>query len=97
MRRAGARDRSQLVATGHRLGLSDDPAEGTKNGLNQLEIQRKDIMKILSIELESVNRINSLNGMNRGVKIKSRHRPKDLFFAYLTHRLSVSFDRHAAL
>ena len=63
------------------MGLADKSAEGAKNGLNQLEVQRKDIMKILSIELEGVNRLNSLNSMDSRSKIKRGYRPKDLFFA----------------
>ena len=78
------------------MGLADNSAEGAKNGLNQLEVQRKDIMKILSIELEGVNRLNSLY-MDSRSKIKSGYRPNDLFFAYLTQPLPVCFGRHSAL
>ena len=44
-----------------------------------------------------MNRITSLYSMNSRVKIKSSHGPKGLFFAYLTDRFPISFDRHAAL
>ena len=50
-------------------GLADEPAEDAKNGFYQLEIQRKEIMKILDIELESVNRCEGLYRVDSGAKI----------------------------
>lgn len=49
--------------------LADQPAEDAKNGFYQLEVQRKEIMKILDIELESVNRCEGLYRMDSGAKI----------------------------
>ena len=79
------------------MALADESAEAAKHGLNQLEIQRKDIMKILSVELEGVNRINSLYSVNSRITIKSSHGPKGMLFAHLMYPLPVSFDPHTAL
>jgi len=79
------------------LGLSDELTESAHNGLNQLEVQGKNILKILGVELEGVNGINSLDGVKSRLKIESRHRSKGLSFAYLADQFPVSLDRHAAL
>jgi hypothetical protein len=51
------------------LGLANKPAEDSEDGFNQFEIERKKIMKILDIELESVNRFDSFYIMDRRTKI----------------------------
>ena len=79
------------------MGLSDELAEGANNGLNQLEVQGKNVLKILGVELKGMNRINSLDGVKSRLKIESRHRSKGLSFAYLADQFPVSLDRHAAL
>lgn len=77
--------------------LANESAESPKNGSNQLEVQGKDIMKILSVELKSVNGSNSLYRMKSRVEIKRRYRAQGLFFAYLTEHLPIALDRYAAL
>lgn len=66
-----------------------------KDGAHQLEIYRKDVIEVLSIELEGVDDISSLCRINSRVTIESRYGPKGLFFRYLTNYFSVTFDRHA--
>src|SRR3972149_8551008 len=78
------------------LALADHSAKSTKNGSNQLEVQGKNVIKVLSVELEGINSVYSLYRVNRRVTIKSSHGPKGPFFTYLTDDLSVTFDRHSA-
>ena len=78
------------------LALSDDLAESVKDGAYTLEINGKDVVEVLSIELKGVDRVHGLDSMNSRVAIKSRHRPKGLLFRHLTDNLAVTFDRHAA-
>ena len=54
-------------------------------------------MKILSIELEGVNRLNRLYGVESRAKIESGYRPKDFFFTYLTQPFPFALDRYAAI
>src|SRR3972149_3774414 len=79
------------------LALADHSAKSTKNGSNQLEVQGKNVIKVLSVELEGINSVYSFPGVNSRVTIKSSHGPKGLFFAYLADYFLVSLDRHAAL
>ena len=86
-----------MLTARHYLGLSDELAEGANNGLNQLEVQGKNILKILGVELEGMNRIYSLDRMNSRLEIESRHRSKGLSFAYHADHFPVSLDGHASL
>ena len=62
------------------LARADDSAESANNGLNQLEVQGKNVLKVLSVELEGMNRINSLDSMNSRVQDQEPPRSQRLVF-----------------
>jgi hypothetical protein len=79
------------------LAVADESAESVKDGSNQVKVNGQDVVKVLSIELEGMDSIDSLYRMNSWVTIKSRHGPKGLFFAYLADELSITLGHHSAL
>ncbi|HEU4344136.1 MAG TPA: hypothetical protein VFU31_21480, partial [Candidatus Binatia bacterium] len=79
------------------LAIADQSEEGPENGSNQIEIQGKDVIEILRVELEGANRIKSPRSMDSRTEVKSRDRSKVLFFAHLTDHVPVSLDSHSAL
>lgn len=93
----GKTRRSTNVGHEASLAVADQSTERVKDGSNQVKVKGKDVIKILSVEFEGIDRVNSLYGMNSRITIKSGHSPKGLRFTYLTDYSPVTFDRHTAL
>ncbi len=63
------------------LARANHSAESMKNGSYEVEVKGKNVIKILSVEFERVNGVDSLYRMHGRVAIERGHRPECLFFA----------------
>jgi len=82
----------ELCAAGQdSVVFTDHTAQSSEYGSNQLVVNRKDVMKVLRVELESMHRLKCGNGMHRRVLIESRDDREGLCLTDLANSFAVSF------
>ena len=68
-----------------------------KDSSNQVKVKGKDVIEVLSVQLESLHSIHRLYRMESRITVESRHGSEGLSFTDLADDSPVTLYRHAPL